>query len=139
MEEFKNYEEAFEAMMVFISNFFLIEKENPTPEEEQFARRLTKLMLRIMTQLMEMGMRQGGEPMFNVTFYAKDHGSGVGEVKYAFETIGGQLYEIFKLGKLGLELEEGIKKWYKETFGEELTEAGADMLKAWSGVVKDGS
>lgn len=138
MNEFKNYEEAFEAMMAFVGNYFLIEKENPTVEDEEFARRLTKVTLRVMTQLMELGMRQGGEPVFNVTFYVKDHGQGFGEVRYAFETIGGQLFEIFKLGKLGLTLEEAIKKWYEETFGEELTEGGVDAIKAWSGVMADG-
>jgi len=137
MEDFKNYEEAFEAMMAFVSNYFLIEKENPTAEDEEFARRLTKLTLRVMTQLMELGMRKGGEPVFNMTLYVKDHGSGIGEVKYAFESIGGQLFEIFKLGSFGLAIEEGIKKWYKDTFGEELTDAGADVLKQWGGVLDE--
>ena len=137
MEEFKNYEEAFEAMMVFVSNYFLIEKENPSIEEVQFARRLTKATLRLMTQLMELGMRKGGEPIFMVTLYAKDHGSGLGEVRYAFETAGGEMFERFNLGKLGLELEDAFKKWYEKTFGEELTEAGMDAIKQWSGVLKN--
>ena len=137
MDKFKNYEEAFEAMLVFVSNYFLIEKEKPTIEDEEFARRLTKVTLRIMTQLMELGMRKDGEPVFNITFYMKDHGGGYGEVRYAMETIGGQLFERFKLGKLGRDLEEGIKKWYESTFGEELTDGGFDALKAWGGVLKD--
>jgi len=137
MGDFKNYEEAFEAMMAFVSSYFLIEHETVTADDEEFARRLTKLMLRIMTQLMELGMRKGGEPVFNLTFYMKDHGGGYGEVRYAFETIGGELFERFKLGKLGRDLEEGIKKWYESTFGEELTDGGFDALKAWGGVLKD--
>ena len=137
MGDFKNYEEAFEAMMAFVSSYFLIEHETVTADDEEFARRLTKLMLRIMTQLMELGMRKGGEPVFNLTFYMKDHGGGYGEVRYAMETISGELYERFKLGKLGLDLEEGIKKWYESTFGEELTDGGFDALKAWGGVLKD--
>ena len=87
---------------------------------------------------MELGMRKGGEPVFNLTFYMKDFGAGYGEVRYAMETISGELYERFKLGKLGLDLEEGIKKWYESTFGEELTDGGFDALKAWGGVVDNG-
>lgn len=137
MEEFKNYEEAFEAMMVFVSNYFLVDKERPTVEEEQFARRLTKATLRLMMQLKELGMDEERDPMFFASFYIKDFGQNVGEVRYAFETIGGKLFEHFNLGLLGKELELAIASWYQKTFGEELTEKGIDALKAWGGALDD--
>jgi len=137
IDSLEAYKEVFEEMLQFVSRYFLIEKEKPTVEEEQFARRLTQLTLRMMSQWMELGMRKGGEPVFNVTCYVKDLSGGVGEMRYAFETVGGSLFEGLQLGNLALKIESAIKDWNLEVFGGELSTKGAEFLEQWGNVIKD--
>ncbi len=46
--------------------------------------------------------------------------------------------EFKEIENLGLDLEKGIKKWYKKTFGEELNEEDVEKIRAWRSVI-DGS
>jgi len=109
----------------FISRFFIAEIEHPTEEDCRQADILAKLTIRLMAQMLERGVRKKQDPVFNVMIYVKDLGRGVGQLNYAFETIGGQLFDELNLGKMGLKFEESLEKrrkpWFKkwvESFGD---------------------
>ena len=118
----------------FISRFFIGIKDNPTEMDAMQATRLSELVLLFMAQLLERGMRKKREPVFNVTIYVEDMGGGVGKLNYAFETQGGKMFKQLDLSLMGRELEEGIARWCKKTWGGELTTEAADIVKMWSGV-----
>lgn len=138
MESDKNEAQILEEITFFISRFFVAELENPTEEDAKQASILAKLTLRLMAQMLERGMRKKQNPVFNVNIYVKDLGNGVGRMNYAFETIGGQLFEELRLGIMGEELEDGIKKWCEKTWGGKLTKEGANMIQAWDSATKQG-
>lgn len=135
-DERKSDDEILQEIIYFIARFFLVEKGEPTLEEEMMAKNLSKLTLRYMSQLMDFGMRQNKTPIFGLNVYVKDLGAGVGEVDYSVGTIGGELFEILNLGDLARKLENSLKDWNNDNFGTELSEAGANFIQQWSGVLK---
>lgn len=130
----KSEEEVLREITFFISRFFIVELENPTEEDARQATRLAKLVILLMAQMLERGMRQKREPVFNAMFYVEDLGGGVGKLNYAFESLGGQMFEDLNLGVMGKELEDAIGEWCKKTWGGKLTTRAADAIQAWSGV-----
>jgi len=124
-------------IVFFISRFFIAELDTPTEEDVKHSELLAKLTIRLMAQMLERGMRLKRDPVFNVMFYVKDLGSGVGELNYSFETIGGQLFEELKLGVMGEELEKAIGEWCKKVWGGELHTKAAEVLQSWGGVINE--
>ena len=53
----------------FIGRFFLTEIKEPTVEDMAFAERLAKLTILLMAQMLERGIREREEPVFNAMFY----------------------------------------------------------------------
>lgn len=133
----KSAEEQIKEIIRFVSTFFLIENEDPTVDEIDQAKRLAKLTLLIMSQLMEVGMRQGKEPVFCVVNYIKQLSGGMIDFHYAFETIGGEVFEKFNLGLLAREIESAIISWNKKSFGEVVSGEAAEFLQKWGDVLKD--
>lgn len=131
----KTKEEILREITFFIGRFFIAEKENPTEEDLRIAQRLAELTLLMMAQMLERGVRQERQPVFNVMVYVRDLGRGVGELNYSFETIGGSLFEELQLGLMGKELETAIGDWCKKVWGGELHTKAAEAIQAWSGVV----
>jgi len=115
----------------FISRFFTVEIEDPTEEDVRAATRLAELVLTLMAQMLNRGIREKQEPFFNVMLYVKDMGGGVGRVNYAFETQGGKMFEQLGLGVMSPLLEKAIGDWCTEVWGGKLTTKAAETFEQW--------
>ena len=133
----KTPEEILREIIVFIGNYFLVEHEAPTETELRMAESFAKLTLRLMMQMKELGMDKEASPIFAIICYMKDLGQGVHKMTYAPETVSGEPFVKFGLSILGREMDKAFKAWHLEAFGEELSEEGAEILQAWSGVVDE--
>ena len=133
----KTPEEILREIIVFIGNYFLVEHEAPTETELRMAESFAKLTLRLMMQMKELGMDKEASPIFAIICYMKDLGQGVHKMTYAPETISGEPFVKFGLSILGREMDKAFKAWHLEAFGEELSEEGAGIIQAWSGVVDE--
>lgn len=129
--------EILQEIVMFIGNYFLVEKEDPTEVDLRMARSLTKLTLRFMMQMKKLGMDKEASPIFAIICYMKDLGQGVHKMTYAPETVGGEPFEKFSLGTLGAEMDKAFQAWHLKAFGEELTSEGAETIQAWSGAVDE--
>ena len=129
--------EILEEIIMFIGNYFLIEKEDPTEIDIHMAKSFAKLTLRFMMQMKRLGMDAEAAPIFAIICYMKDLGQGVHKMTYAPETIGGEPFEKFSLGILGGEIDKAFQAWHLKAFGEELSSEGAEKIQAWSGAVDD--
>jgi len=127
----KNEAEILREITFFISRFFIAEIDEPTEEDVKVATRFAELVLTIMAQMLQRGIREKQDPFFNVMLYVKDMGGGIGQVNYAFETQGGNLFEQLGLGIMGKQLEDAIGNWCTEVWGGKLTTQAADFLQQW--------
>ena len=118
----------------FIRNYFIVNLEDPDHDVLERADLLTKTLIRFMLQLYRLGIDDEYQPVFVSANYIKPHSGGVTEFKRTYETIGGEPYQMFNLAYLAKKFEQANAKWYKKTYGVELSEEGAEMLQQWGGV-----
>lgn len=128
-------EEIPEETLFFIRRYFLVEIEDPTPEELYRAELLAKTIIKIMIQFHRIGMDGEYQPVFVAANYVKQHTGNVTEFKRTYETISGKPYVTFNLAMLSQEYEKAYKAWFKETFGVEMSEDSAKIIQSWGGAV----
>ena len=120
-------------IVCFFRNYFMGEKTDP--ETMLRAELLAKTLIKFMLQLYRLGIEDEFQPIFFACNYVKPHSDEVTEIQRTYETIGGEPYSKFNLSFLTEQFETANKKWFKETFGVELSDKAADILTQWGGII----
>ncbi len=110
--------------------------DNSDPEVRLRAELLAKTLIRMMLQLYTFGIDNEYQPVFIVTNYVKPHTGGVTEFERAYEVIGGEPADTFKLGLMFDVYEKAYREWLKGAFGVELSDKAAKFFQQWGNVLK---